>query len=99
MCGMICGFVCVPVSDCRRMYGDVFVSRLECLQEGNDQIRVQGLLYTCTQCPLVGLRRKHHMTGAKKKKAGSESRPIPNWSVATYRAKFPRWSLRGQERV
>lgn len=66
MCVMICGFVCVCVhmSDCSTCTGmslSVF-SLLECLQEGDDQICVQALLYTCTQYPLVDIRRKHSRT-------------------------------------
>lgn len=91
------GFVCVHVSDCRHVSRDVFVrvSFLECLQEGKLRF-VQNLLYTCTQYPLVGVRRRHPK---QQQKAGSESPPIPDGSMATYRAEFPGWALRGHERV
>lgn len=102
MCVMSCVFVfmCLTVGTCGGVFVRVFYLSV-CRRESSDLCSEPSIyMYTV---PSSGHEKKASKTKQKKKegwrRAGSKSPPIPDWSMATHRAKFPGWTLRGQEKA
>lgn len=95
-------FMCLTIGTCVGMSLSKFFFYLSvCRRESSDLYSEPPIhMYTV---PSSGHEQKASQTKQNKTKrgggAGSESPLIPDWSMATYRAKFPGWTLRGQEKA
>lgn len=104
MCVMSCVFVFIrlTVGTCVGMSLSEFFHLSVCRRESSDLCSEPPIqMYTV---PSSGHEKKASQAEQQQQKrggreAGSKSPPIPARSMATYRAKFPGWTLRGQEKA